>query len=276
MKVVDTRIGYSLFMLTDKSVPVKKVKAAVLTRSVVPSNQTYQDIYLLASTFAGQNKTPEAFEKSATAKGLQKRSAPNVRGMDGYLMGLPSAREMVRWAFAEPTKINEVSPVFDLGGKYAVAILKSISEKGQQPLEAVKARIEPSVKSVKKIEIMAEKMKKTVGGTKDIASVATQLGAKLDTAMVTFSGFGRSNIGREAEIVGQLFNAKKGDFLGPLTGNYGAYYVMIDDIVEAPAKEDFTFEKMQQVQNFNSRVTNNSYTAIEKIAKITDNRLLFY
>jgi hypothetical protein len=30
------------------------------------------------------------------------------------------------------------------------------------------------------------------------------------------------------------------------------------------------------MQNFSSRVTNNSYTALEKNAKITDNRLMFY
>ena len=276
MKVVDTRIGYSVFMLAEKSAPVKKVKVAVLTRSIVPSNQTFQDTYMAASAFAGQNKTPEAFEKSATAKGLQKRSAPNVRAMDGYVMGLPSAREMVRWAYAENTKINEVSPVFDLTGKYGVAILKAITQKGQQPLEAVKARIEPSVKAMKKVELTAEKMKKAVAGTKDLNALATQLAAKVDTAMVTFSGFGRSNIGRELEIVGQLFNAKKGDFLGPLTGNYGAYIAVINDVVEPPAKEDYTMEKMQQMQNFSSRVSNNSYSALEKKAKITDNRLMFY
>jgi peptidyl-prolyl cis-trans isomerase D len=276
MKIVDTRIGYSLFMLVEKSVPVQKVKAAVLTRSIAPSNQTFQDTYMLASAFAGQNKTPEAFDKAATEKGLQKRSAPNVRAMDGYMMGLPSAREMVRWAYAENTKVKEISPVFDLSGKYAVAVLTVITEKGQQPLEAVKAKIEPSVKSMKKIELMAEKMQKAVAGTKDLTALAAQFGAKIDTAMVTFSGFGRSNIGRELEIVGQLFNAKKGSFLGPLTGNYGAYVVVIEDIVEPPAKEDFMFEKMQQMQNFSSRVTNNSYTALEKNAKITDNRLMFY
>ncbi|MCX6278154.1 MAG: SurA N-terminal domain-containing protein [Bacteroidetes bacterium] len=276
MKVVDTRIGYSLFMLADKSAPVKKVKAAVLTRSIVPSNQTFQDTYLLASTFAGQNKTPEAFDKAAAAKGLQKRSAPNIRQMDGYIMGLPSAREMVRWGYAENTKVNEISPVFDLSGKYAVAILKAISEKGQQPLEAVKARIEPSVKALKKIEIISEKMKKAGEGTKDITAVAAKLGAKVDTSMITFGGYGRSNIGREMEIVGQLFDAKKGEFLGPLTGNYGAYFVVINDIVEPPAKDDFKSERMQQIQNFNSRVSNNMYSALEKIAKITDNRLLFY
>jgi peptidyl-prolyl cis-trans isomerase D len=276
MKVVETRIGYSLFLLAEKAAPVKKVKAAVITRAIVPSNQTFQDTYMKASTFAGQNKTPEAFEKAAAAQGLQKRSAPNVREMDNYVMGLASAREMVRWAFAESTKIGEVSPVFDLSGKYGIAVLKNISEKGQQPLKDIKARIEPSVKSQKKIDMMAEKMTKEMATTKDIAALANKMGAKIDTSAVTFSGMNRSAIGREAELVGKLFTAKKGELLGPLTGNSGAYFAIITDVAEAPAKDDFAFEKMQQMQNFNQRVTGSMYSALEKTAKITDNRLKFY
>ncbi len=276
MKVVETRIGYSLFMLVEKSAPVAKVKAAVLTRAIVPSNQTFQDTYMKASAFAGQNKTPEAFEKSAVSKGLQKRSAPNIREMDNYVMGLPSAREMVRWAYAENTKVGEVSPVFDLSGKYGVAILKNIAPKGQQELKDIKARVEPSVKNMKKIDLLAEKMKKELASSKDISALAFKLNAKLDTSMITFTGFSRSNIGRESEIVGQLFTFKKGELVGPLTGNSGAYLVVISDVMEAPAKDDFSYERMQQMQNFNQRVTGNMYSALEKTAKITDNRLKFY
>ena len=276
MKVVDTRIGYSLFLLNEKSAPVTKVKAAVLTRAIVPSNQTFQDTYMKASAFAGQNKTPDAFDKAAIAKGLQKRSAPNVREMDNYLMGLPSAREMVRWAFAENTKVGEVSPVFDLSGKYGIAILKTLTGKGQQPLADVKTRIEPSVKNMKKIDILAEKMKKEAASTKDLSALAAKLNAKLDTSMITFSGFGRTSIGREGEIIGKLFTDKKGELLGPLTGNYGVFFAIITDVVEAPAKEDFTSENMQRIQNFAQRVTGNMYTALEKTAKIADNRLKFY
>ena len=276
MKVVETRIGYSLFLLTDKPAPVMKVKAAVLIRAIVPSNQTFQDYYMKASAFAGQNKTPEAFEKAAVEKGLQKRSAPNIRPMDNYVMGLPSAREMVRWAFAESTKIGEVSPVFDLSGKYGIAVLKSITEKGQQPLQAVRSRIEPSVKSMKKVEIMADRMKQVLKTTKDITAVAYKMNAKLDTAVVTLSGFNRSNIGREGDLVGQLFTAKKDNLLGPLTGNNSAYVVYITDITEPPAKENFVSEWMQQLQNFNQRVTGNLYPALEKTAKITDDRMRFY
>ncbi len=276
MKVVETRIGYSLFMLVEKSAPVNKVKAAVLTRAIVPSNQTFQDTYMKASAFAGQNKTPEAFEKAAVSKGLQKRSAPNIREMDNYVMGLPSAREMVRWAYAENTKVGEVSPVFDLSGKYGIAILKGISAKGQQELKDIKGRIEPSVKSMKKADLLAEKMKAELATTKDITALAFKLNAKLDTSMITFSGFSRSNVGREPEVVGKLFNSKKGELVGPITGNYGAYIVFINDVVEVPGKDDFSYEKMQQMQNFNQRVTGNMYPALEKTAKITDNRLRFY
>lgn len=276
MKVVETRIGYSLFMLTAKTKPVKKVKAAVLTRAIEPSNQTFQDIYMQASAFAGQNKTPEAFEKGAVAKGIQKRSAPGVREMDSYVMGLPSAREMVRWAYAEKTKVGEVSPVFDVTGKYAVAVLKSIQNKGQQPLEAVKQRIEPSVKNMKKIEKVSEQIKNMMNNTKDITALAARLNGKLDTTMLTFGGFNQSNLGREGELVGQLFTKKKGELVGPLTGNYGAYVVYVEDVIDAPLKEDFTYERMQQQQNFNQQVTSMLYPAIEKTAKITDNRLRFY
>jgi peptidyl-prolyl cis-trans isomerase D len=276
MKVVETRIGYSLFMLTDKTKPVTKVKAAVLTRAIEPSNQTFQDTYMKASAFAGQHKTPEAFEKAAASMGLQKRSAPNVREMDSYVMGLPSAREMVRWAFAEKTKVGEVSPVFDLTGKYGIAVLKGITPKGQQQLEAIKARIEPSVKSLKKVEMLAENMKKMAATTKDIAVLAGQMNTKIDTAMVTLGGFNRSSVGREPELVGQLFWMKKGELQGPLTGNYSAYFVVITEVNEPPAKEDFSYEKMQSQQNFSQRAAGALYTALEKSAKITDNRLRFY
>ncbi len=276
MKVVETRIGYSIFKLTDKSKSVAKVKAAVLTRAIEPSNQTFQDTYMKASTFAGQNKTPETFEKASVEKGLQKRSAPNVREMDSYVSGLQSAREMVRWAFAETTKIGEVSPVFDLSGKYGIAILKGITKKGLQPLEAVKLRVEPSVKNMKKIDMACEKIKQAMASAKDIASLAAKLNVKVDTAMVTLSGYSRSNIGREMEIVGKLFSLKKGEVQGPLTGNYGAYAVYISEVIEAPAKDNFIAEKMQQEQNFNQRAAGALYSALEKSAKISDNRLRFY
>ena len=276
LKQIETRIGYSVFMLAEKTKPVKKVQVALLTRAIEPSNQTFQDYYTKASTFAGQNKTQQAFDKAAAAAGLQKRTSPNLRAMDNNLMGLPSAREVVRWAFAENTKTGEVSPVFDLSGKYLIAILKRVVEKGQQPLESMKERLEPSVRNMKKASMMADKIKQSMTGTTDINALAAKMGTKVDTTVLTFLGFSRSPIGREMELIGPIFTYKAGQNQGPLTGNYGAYYLTVDEVIEAPAKEDFTLEKTQHSQMFSQRVTTSLYKAIEKTAKIVDNRIKFY
>jgi len=276
IKVIETRIGYAIFELTGKTKPVKKVKTAVLARAIEPSNQTYQDTYMKASTFAGQNKTTEAFDKAATQQGLHKREAPGVKEMDNYLMGLPSAREMVRWAFAETTKAGEVSPVFDVQGKYAIAILKRISQKGLQPLESLKDRLEPSVKNYKRVELLAENMKKEAGKLPDINALAAKFNTKVDTTVFAFAGVNRSQLGREGTLIGKVFTLKKGELVGPLTGNFAAFYLVVDEINEPAPKEDFTFEKNQLLQSFQGRVTSNLYTTLQKTAKIVDNRIRFY
>lgn len=276
IKVLETPIGYSVFILDEKTKPVKKIQAAVLTRAIEPSNQTFQDTYTNASAFAGKNKTAEAFDKSATDQGLQKRTSPNLREMDNNLMGLPSAREVVRWAYAENTKVGEVSPVFDVNGKYVVAVLKKIVLKGQQPLEAVKERIEPSVRNMKKAVMLGEQIKQAMTTAKEINALAAKMDIKVDTTVLTFTGFSRSAIGREMDIVGEIFTFPKGHTAGPLTGKYGAYVVVVDEVSEPPAKEDYGFEKSQHEQTFSQRVATSLYKAIEKKAEITDNRIKFY
>jgi peptidyl-prolyl cis-trans isomerase D len=275
-KILETSIGYSLFKVTEKTKPIMKVRVAVLQRQIEPSNQTHQDTFLKASAFTGQNNTAEAFDKVTTKEKLAKRSAPNIKEMDNSISGLTSAREVVRWAFSDNVKIGEVSPVFDLTGKYIVAVLKNATDKGQLPLDKIKEKIEPNVKNFKKIELLTEKMTKAIQLTKDLNSLAQQFNSKVDTAEIKFTGYGRTAISNEGEIVGALFTEKKDMVLGPLAGNYGAYFVKILNIIEPSPKEDFTVEKMQLQNAFESRVTNSSYQAIEKAAKVQDNRAKFF
>jgi peptidyl-prolyl cis-trans isomerase D len=276
IKIIETGIGYSIFKLTDKSKPVEKVKMAVLQRQIVPSNQTFQDTYLKASAFAGQNKTPEAFDKAAEKQGLPKRSAQSVKQMDNFVTGLQSAREMVRWAFAETTKQGEVSPVFDISGKYAVAVLKESIDKGLMPLDKIKSRIEPSVKNEAKVKLLTAKMAKAFLTTKNLYDLASYMKSKVDTTNITFAGYSRTVLARENEIVGELFTLKKGQVNGPLEGKFGSYFVQVDDVVEPPARDDFFYEKRMLTSQFESKVQSRAYDALKKTAVIKDNRMRFY
>jgi peptidyl-prolyl cis-trans isomerase D len=276
MKVVETNIGYAIFKLNSKTKPIKKAKVAILQRNIEPSNQTFQDTYLKASAFAGQNRTKEAFAKGATEKGLPNRTAENIREMDNFLSGLASAREVVRWVYAENTKIGDISPVFDLTGKYVVAILTGITDKGNIPLEKVKDRLTQAVRNEKKIEMLADRISKAMGSVKNFNQLAMGFQAKVDTTNLLFGGYNNSALGREPEIVGRLFTTKPGELVGPLKGKYGCYVVFLDNIGQVPDKKDFTTERMQQEQGFANRANGLIFEAIKKAAKIKDNRRNFF
>ena len=278
VKVIETGIGYAIFKMTDKTKPKKKIKAAVLQRNIEPSNQTFQDTYLRASAFAGENKTQAAFDTGAVKTGVPKRTAQGVKEMDNQVQGLANAREMVRWVFAETTRPGEVSPVFDLSGKYVVAIVKDKNEKGPIPLDKVKTRIEPQVKNLKKIEVLTAQLQEASKKTPDLYAIATQFNSKVDTTVLTFTGMNRSSIGREQEVVGELFSMAntQGKMVGPIKGNFGTYLIFVDEIVPAGPKEDYTFEFSQLQQMFTGREQNGLYDALLKASDVKDYRAKFY
>jgi peptidyl-prolyl cis-trans isomerase D len=276
MKVIETNIGYAIFRFTSKTKAIKKAKMAILQRNIEPSNQTFQETYLKASAFAGQNRTKEAFAKASTEKGLPNRTAESIREMDNYLNGLSSAREVVRWAYAENTKIGDISPVFDLTGKYVVAVLTGTSDKGYIPLDKVKERIAQGVRNEKKASMLFDRLNQSIKTIKNLDQLAMQFQTKIDTAKLTFGGFNNSLIGREPEIIGQLFTYKTGELIGPLKGKFGAYMAIIDNISSVPEKQDFTGERMQQESGFANRASGMIYEAIKKAGKIKDNRRNFF
>jgi len=274
-KLLETKVGYDIFRLDDKTKPVKKVKVAVLARNIEPSNQTYQDTYTKASAFAGQYRTSEAFDKASSQQGLSKREALNMKETDNSIMAIQNAREVVRWAFSENTKVGDISPVFDLQGKYMVAILKASTPKGTVPLDLVKSRIETSVKGFKKVEIASGDLSKAMVGAKDLNAIAVQVKAKVDTAVITFSGTSRVALSRDPEVIGILFTSPVSKLIGPLQGRYGVYAAIIDGFNDAPKKDDFSADLQRESSNFEQRAAT-VYTALQKTAKITDSRLRFY
>jgi hypothetical protein len=119
-------------------------------------------------------------------------------------------------------------------------------------------------------------MEKAYLSTKNIYDLASYVKAKVDTTVLTFAGYSRTVLARENEIVGELFTLKKGSVNGPLEGKFGSYFVMIDDIVEPPPREDFTYEKRMLLSGFESKVGSRAYEALKKTAVIKDDRMRFY
>jgi len=276
--VVESVFGFHVVNITGKKAPEKKVRVAIITRKIEPSNQTYKNVFARANKFASENTSLEQFEASIKKEGLVKRTAEYIQPMSDYIPGVQNARELVRWAFNKETKKNEVSKqVFEFENMFIVALLKEVREKGIATLEQIKPRIEFMVKRDKKAAILLEKASSTISQNKDIYSFASKLNSKVDTVdLLNFSSFNLGNRGYEPDVIGTSFATKINTLSKPIKGYSGVYIVHTDEFEKAPETNDFTTILMQHRNNFEQKVNSNLFRAIQDKVEIIDNRMMFY
>jgi len=273
--VVESPFGYHVIHVTGKTKPIKKVRVAIVKKSIQPSTVTMQKVYAEASKFAGENRTREAFDKAVAELGLNKRTKDYMSPMEMSLPGIDNSREIIRWAYSKDVKPGDVSDVKEFENKFVVAVLKKIRPKGLTPLEDIKQALEATVMKKKKLEYLAAKMKEV--NTKSLAELATRLNARVDTASdITFYTYNIPGLGREPEITGTIFSLNPNEVSEPIIGLNYTVVVKVKNFSDAPAKTDFTFERKQLENNFFARTSTSAYKALEKRANVKDNRVLFY
>jgi len=274
--LVESPFGYHIINITAKTAAIKKVRMAIVIRKVEAGNETFAKAYTAASTFAGESTTMDAFEKSVSAKGLNKRTMERIRPNEGQLPGLDNAREVIRWAYNTKTEEGNVSQVFDCTGKYVVATLKMVREKGIAPLAQIKNDIKALVMRDKKAEMLIAKMGK-VSSVNNFPKMAAALFSKIDTIQnITFASPNLPFYGHEPAIVGTAFGMKKDQISKPVKGEVAVFFIKIDQIAPAPAAANYNGEKAVLANTFRSRVYREVYQTIMDKTKIVDNRFMFY
>jgi len=272
---VETLFGFHIVKITGKKDPVTKVRVAIVERAIEPSSKTFQDIYTQASAFAGENNTQAKFETAVANLGLNKRSATYLKEMGNSIPGIDYPREIVRWAYYEGIETGEVSPVFDIGGSYVVAVLTNTREKGVMPLSQMKENIKSFVLNEKKAALIKDRIKDT--GT-DLYRIAEAFNTKVDTNLtITFNSRNIPGFGSEFQVIGEIFALNEGGQSEPIQGNGGVFVVTVDRFYEPAQAVDLKTNRDQLQNAFRSRIGGNPmFTALQKKAKIEDNRLLFF
>lgn len=275
--MAETSFGYHIIKVTGKKEPVKKVRVAEIVRNIQPSNQTYQDVYMKASEFAGENQTYEAFENAIAEQGLNKRSTGFFGKMNNNVPGVESGRQIVRWAFEKETKMGDVSKVFDDSKAYIVAALVEVKEKGITPLEDVKDQIKPLVLREKKAEVIRKRIKQKGGGS--IQALAGSLGAKIRANnSLSFTTTNLPGFGPEGEVIAKVFDMEAGELSEPVEGNMAVYMVKVNSFSEPPQLTNFQGTKESLARDFQRSVNpmrqqSKIYEGIKEKADIEDNTI---
>jgi peptidyl-prolyl cis-trans isomerase D len=206
--MTETPFGYHVIKITGKQPLQKKVRVAMIDRSIQPSNETDQATYLKANEFVSKYNTLSAFEKGVLDQGQDKRTADKVGPLSNNIPGVNDPRQIIRWAFNNKTKKGDVSQVFDMGDAYVVATVKETYKKGLAQLSEVRERIKPLVLREKK------------------AGIAQPFNASVDTLSdITFGSYNMPLFGPEMEVIGVIFSMKPGEVSKPLQGNQAVYVI---------------------------------------------------
>lgn len=271
------KFGYLIVRVTGKTTPQQKYRVALITKNIVPSDKTEKEVYNKANMFAGQNRTHAAMIAAAQQQNLQVHS-DNVALMSQTIQGVQNGREIVRWAFGESAEKGTVADqVFNPENAYVVCALKDVLKKGYATLEQARQFMDMPVKVAKKADVALVRAEKAFKASKDLNTIATQLGTTVDTVSdVSFNGYFFGGYGMEPKAQAAVaVNAvkKNNQLIAPVKGASGVYIIQIDSVSNNAADVSGIQNSMQQGE---MQKVQGVFRALRMKADIKDHRDKFF
>ena len=275
--VVESPFGYHIVKVEDKKEPVEKVRVAKLELEVLPSNETYQNVFAKASKIASEAHTETDFEEKAKELGAPVLTYPGIREMTSSIRGYHNVRPLVRWTFNDDTEVGDVSEVFDLDGAYLVAVLTDKKDEGYPELDEIKRGIERVVLNKKKGEYFAELMEKQ---GKNLNNIAKGLNLKVEKDnSLTFKARAIGNYPREFKAIGVSFGIEQGKVTKPVIDKSAVFVLKQIYLKSSPENAEKGYKQIVKKleQEFASAIKNDAhYRAMEEASDIADNRIKFF
>lgn len=271
--VVETEFGYHIISVTN----VKDNTAynvAVIERQIGPSDETMNEAYRSAESFAAQLSGEDEFVSRAAQENLSVMEGSNLTANDRRIGTLGDARQVVQWAFRDASE-GDVSEVFDLQDQYVVAVMTNKTEKGYRSLASVKNEIMPEVKKKVKAESIIAKLQ-TQGTLEEIATAYGSDANVYSNSDLKLSSNSLPTAGFDPKAVGVVFALENGKRSQPYQGENGVLIFEVLNKTIAPEIGDFTLYKNTLLQNIQSRSGFAIAEAIKDNANIEDMRYKFY
>ena len=279
---VETVFGYHIIKITGKKDPVKKVRVALVNVPVMFSQKTYETEFNKAGQFVSKVMNAEAFDTVSANMGLNVMHSGDLTKMSEGIRGINDSRKIVQWLFDEKRQVGEVSDVFDFSDKLVVVLYKHQTPKGIKPLDD---ELKKFIKVLVMRDLKAKKLMEQYQGMTDLNAIAQKAASRVDTMdFLTFSAYSLQGWGPEPNVIGRMVVGEAGQNYGPVKGDQGIYFYVVDDKSIAPApKNGYDFIANQEENFFRQSLrkdyNNNSTVELRALldnADIQDFRQYFY
>ena len=274
VRVAETGDAFAIIRTEEKTVPVRKILTAFVSREIKASEQTGGAAYSAASDFALKNKTVEDFDKAAKSGQFVIREDNFLRENAKTVMGIPESRSLVRWAFEK--NVGTVSAIEQFGNQYVVAIVTKSRSAGIPKFEEVKEDLRPLAIRDKKATQFMEEMKKAASSG-NIDQVAAAIKKPVTPATdVTFGSYAVPGAGYEPALTGAASGGTQGKLIGPFKGMNGVYMVVVDAANKGPVPPASPEQKADMSRMLGQRAATESLEALNSAMEVRDMRYKFY
>jgi len=261
MKIVESQFGVHL----------KVVKVAMVDVPIKATTETETAVYSKAQGFLA-SLTKDNFDEQVKKGGYKKQSATDVSGTAASVMGIPSARDLVRWAFGA-AKGDISDKIYTEGDQYIVAKLVQIKPKGTLSLEDVKKQIQPMVLNEVKGKQLSAKLQSALSGSTTIDQVAQKSGATvMPIQNMVFANPVIPGSSAEYKLIGTIFGSQPNKLSKPVAGQNGVYVFDVDSFTNPPPLTDALRIKQQLGQALMQRADSQIFDALKDKANVKDYR----
>ena len=223
---VETDFGYHIIEVQEKE---DLVLIASVVKNIVPSEATSNEVFRMATEFEIDSKK-NGFASAAETSGKDPRSAANLSLMDESIPSLGAQRTIVKWAFEEETRLNDIKRFDLIGGGYVVAELTGATPAGTSSVEDAQNRVRPILLQDKKYELLVSKY----GDTATLAKLAKDYGQTISTSSAINAAAGSiAGAGIEPFVVGSGFSLEMNVTSALIQGKQGIFVLEVDLFEEA-------------------------------------------
>ena len=224
--VVETDFGYHIIEVQEKE---DVVLIASVVKKILPSEATSNEVFRTATEFEIDSKK-NGFTSAAETSANDPRSAANLSLMDENIPGLGAQRTIVKWAFEEETRLNDIKRFDLMGGGYVVAELTDVTSASSSGVEDAQNRVIPILLQDKKYELLFSKY----GDNATLENLAKDYGQTISTSSAINAAAGSiAGAGIEPFVVGSGFSLEMNETSALLQGKQGIFVLEVDLFEEA-------------------------------------------
>lgn len=243
----DPTVPDTIVRIVKRPAPVKIYEIAKITRQVLPSSTTYNNLNNELRKYVAANQTPKAFRENAADAGY---SAQQVLA-DGSMLtvgGLPSSSAAAKWVMdAEKGKTSDVFT--DNTKSYLLAVaVEDIYDDGYLGLTY------PQVSNEIRAELIAEKkgdklVNELKGQANSVESYAQKMGVAVETAESSFgSNYVRGFLPGDPAMLANVAVAEQGKLVGPIATRNSVVVFQVTDRQEHGREFNFDTDKVAAMQ----------------------------